>query len=154
MTKKTNKTYDNGHWSFCEQIPFTTASGFVYLIRNKINCMMYIGKKNFRGAGKLNKGKQSNWRAYTGSSKQVNEDIEKLGKENFEFYILEWYINKGSVSYAEAWSQHYAEIPTNNDKFYNRFIDKVSWKVSEPITDRHKKRLKKLISSYEQNSTT
>jgi len=154
MTKKTNKTLDNGHWSFCEQVPYTLYSGFVYMIRNKLSGMMYIGKKNFRGAGKLNKGKQSNWRSYTGSSKQVNEDIEKLGKENFEFYIIECYHNKGSVSYAEAWSQHYAEIPTNNDKFYNRFIDKVSWKVSEPITDRHKRRLKKLISSYEQNSTT
>jgi hypothetical protein len=154
MIKNTKKIQTNGHWCFCEELPFTTASGFVYLIRNKTNGMMYIGKKNFRGAGKLNKGKQSNWETYTGSSKQVNEDIKKLGKENFEFYIIEYYNNKGSVSYAEAWSQHYAEIPTNNDKFYNRFIDKVSWKVSEPITDRHKKRLKKLISSYEQNSTT
>jgi len=148
MTTKTNKIYQNGHWSFCQQLDFDSASGFVYLVRNIVTNMMYIGKKNFRGAGKLNKGKQSNWKSYTGSSKQLNEDIQNLGKENFEFYIIEVYNNKGSVSYAEAWSQHHAEIPTNNDKFYNRFIDKVSWKVSEPITDRHKRRLKKL-TKYE-----
>jgi hypothetical protein len=149
MIKHSKEKPENGHWSFPEQVPYTSASGFVYIIRNKLTGMMYIGKKNFRGTGKLNKGKQSNWRSYTGSSKQVNEDIEKLGKENFEFYILECYYNKGSVSYAECWSQHYAEIPTNNHIFYNRFIDKVSWKVSEPITERHKRRLKKLIKSYE-----
>jgi hypothetical protein len=148
MTTKTNKSHDNGHWSFCEQMPYITASGFVYLIRNTVSGMMYIGKKNFRGVGKLNKGKQSNWRSYTGSSKQLNEDILSLGKENFEFYVIEVYHNKGSVSYAEAWSQHHAEIPTNNHKYYNRFIDKVSWKVNEPITDRHKRRLKKL-TKYE-----
>jgi hypothetical protein len=145
MTKKTNKKPDQGHWSFCEPLPYDTYSGFVYLIKNKITGMMYIGKKNFRGAGKLNKGQQSNWRVYTGSSKQLNEDIKTLGKENFEFHVIEYYMNKGSVSYAEAWSQHYAEVPTNNDRFYNRFIDKISWKVSEPITARHKRRLKKLI---------
>lgn len=146
----TKRNTDNGHWCFCESLPADSASGFVYMIINKTSGMRYIGKKNFRGTGKLNKGKQSNWRTYTSSSKQLNEEIQKTGKENFEFYVIEYYHTKGAVSYAEAWSQHIAEIPTNNHRFYNRFIDKISWKVTEPITTRHKRRLKKLLT-YEPN---
>lgn len=144
MTISRSKKKDNGHWTFTEQLDFENAYGFIYLIRHKHSGVMYIGKKFFRGAGKSNKGKQSNWRTYTSSSKELNALISQDGKDAFEFFILEQYMTRGAVSWAETWSQCHVEVPTNNHIWLNRFIDKVQWKSSEAITDRHKKRLNKL----------
>ena len=141
----TTSTFDNGHWEFPEQLDFENAFGFIYVIIDKIEPAFYIGKKNFRGNGKVNKGKQSNWRTYTSSSSIINQLLAEHGKDNFEFIVLEQYNNRGSLPYAESWSQLAAEVPTNNHITYNRFIDKISWKVTEPITKRHKLRLQKVL---------
>jgi hypothetical protein len=106
---------------------------------------MYIGKKNYRGTGKLNKGKQSNWRTYTSSSKDINEIISEKGLVNFDFIVLDEYYSRGGLSWAETWSQCHVEVPTNNHIWYNRFIDKVQWRSTEVVTDLHRKRLTKLI---------
>ena len=68
--------------------------GFVYRITNLTNGMDYIGRKYFKTVRKLNplKGfkrkrkvtKETDWQDYWGSSNRLNEDIEKLGKENFK----------------------------------------------------------------------
>lgn len=142
---KSQKTFDNGHWLFPKQLDYENAFGFIYVIVDKLEPAFYIGKKNFRGNGKLNRGKQSNWRNYTSSSKLVNELLGLYGKESFDFIVLDQYYNRGSLPYAETWSQCVAEVPTNNHVTYNRFIDSVSWKVTEPITDLHKKRLLKVL---------
>ena len=107
--------------------------------------MMYIGKKMFRGMGKKNKNQQSNWRVYTGSSKFLQEEIEIYGKENFEFYVIEQYYTKGGWSWAEIWSQVTMETPSNNDMWYNKLIEKCSWKVTEPPTLLHRDRLQELV---------
>ena len=141
---KSRKKFDNGHWNFVEQLDCENAFGFIYLIRETKTGMMYIGKKMFRGTGKSNKGRQSNWKTYTSSSKEINSLIEQNGKDSFEFYVLEQYYTRGGFSWAETWSQCYVEVPSNNHIWYNRFIDKVQWKSSEAITIRHKRRLNKL----------
>lgn len=143
-TSKLKKKFDNGHWSFPEQLDYKDAFGFVYLIVNTQTKMMYIGKKMFKGAGKLNKGKESNWRTYTSSSRDINCLIEEYGMDVFEFYVLEQYYTRGGLSWAETWSQCHVEVPTNNHIWYNRFIDKVQWRSTEEISTRHRRRLTKL----------
>ena len=144
MTTSKSKSKDNGHWSFPEQLDHENAFGFIYLIKNINTGMMYIGKKIFRGTGKINKGKPSNWRVYTSSSKDINSMIEEVGIDSFEFHVLEQYYTRGGLSWAETWSQCYVEVPTNNHIWYNRFIDKVQWRSSEVVSARHRKRLTKL----------
>ena len=144
MTTSKLKKKDNGHWEFPEQLDHENAFGFVYLIRNTATGMMYIGKKMFKGNGKLNKGKPSNWRVYTSSSKDINALIEENGIDSFEFHVLEQYYTRGGLSWAETWSQCFVEVPTNNHIWYNRFIDKVQWRSSETVSLRHRKRLNKL----------
>jgi hypothetical protein len=143
-TSKSKNNKDNGHWNFTEQLDFNNAFGFVYLIKDTNNGMMYIGKKIFRGTGKINRGKPSNWRTYTSSSKDINALIEENGKDSFEFYVLEQYYTRGGLSWAETWSQCFVEVPSNNHIWYNRFIDKVQWRSSEEVSSRHRKRLNKL----------
>jgi hypothetical protein len=141
-TSKSKK--DNGHWNFPEQLDHENAFGFIYLIKDTTTGMMYIGKKIFRGTGKLNRGKPSNWRVYTSSSKDINALIEERGIDSFEFYVLEQYYTRGGLSWAETWSQCYVEVPTNNHIWYNRFIDKVQWRSAEVVSVRHRRRLNKL----------
>ncbi len=143
-TNKKKKPFDNGHWEFPEQLDHLNAFGFVYLLIDKTNGMMYIGKKLFKGTGKLNRGKQSNWKTYTSSSKDINAIIDEHGIDNFEFHVLEQYYTRGGLSWSETWSQCHVEVPTNNHIWYNRFIDKVQWRSTEVVTERHRKRLKKL----------
>lgn len=138
-----------GHWDHTGlKLDPASAVGFVYLIVYTETNQKYIGKKNFRGKGKLNKGQESNWKSYSSSSTYLNELIKEKGKDKFDFIILEQYYTVGGLSFAETWSQVVSETPSKNDEFINRFIDKVTWKVNEPVTDRHKRRLKHYIRKY------
>jgi len=89
-------------WTFnnliIEELP-EDCVGFVYLITNKANSRMYIGKKLAKfskttykmvtqknGVKKRKKIKSkidSDWLDYYGSSIELNKDVESLGKENF-----------------------------------------------------------------------
>jgi len=48
----------NGHWDFPEQLGYPYF-GFIYLIKNFINGKMYIGKKQYLGSGKVNRGQET-----------------------------------------------------------------------------------------------
>jgi hypothetical protein len=71
---------------------------FVYLITNKVNGMMYVGKKlaKFKVTKKPLKGKknkrrstkESDWREYYGSSDRLNADVAALGADKFTREIL------------------------------------------------------------------
>lgn len=132
----------NGHWDFEHKMGKEGFIGFIYIIRNKESGRCYIGKKFYKGTGKLNKGQESNWPWYISSSKELANDIKTLGKDHFEFICLEEYKTKGALSWAETWSLCHAEVPTKQDKWYNLLINKVSWVVKEPVTERHKARMK------------
>lgn len=135
----------NGHWIFPEEMGHDGNIGFIYVIHNLTDDRLYLGKKQYVGAGKLNKGVVSNWQWYTSSSKELSADIARLGKDCFEFIAIEEYETKGSLSYAETWSLMVAEIPSNRDRWYNRLVNGVSWKCKESISDRHKERLVRII---------
>lgn len=137
----------SGHWEWDSDVglghpPYV---GFIYVIEDTNTNKLYLGKKQYEGAGKLNKGQVSNWRWYISSSKELSQSIKLFGKEGFRFIAIEQYKSKGALSYAEVWSLIFAQTPVYRDKWYNRLINKVSWVVKEPPTDRHKQRLKAVM---------
>lgn len=100
-----------GHWQ-CNIPSVDGAIGFIYKITNLIDNRQYIGKKlmvfkKTRPAKKGNMNKRrgtkvSDYKTYTGSSKSLNLDIEKIGKEHFKFEILHWCKNKMELSFYET----------------------------------------------------
>ena len=96
--------------------------GFCYHVTNMVSGRLYIGKKQYyMSSGKCKRRcndrssekwrpdhwKESNWRGYTGSSKELNADIKELGKENFRFEIMSQHVSKAELHYAEVdWQVH------------------------------------------------
>ena len=95
--------------------------GFVYIIQDTVTFKPYIGKKVLRNtrkkkiSQKVKKAtktrktyertvKESDWLDYYGSSKELQADVQKYGKQRFERIILELCCTKKYLSYAEvAW---------------------------------------------------
>ena len=124
---------DIGHWILNEPmgdeaIPY----GFIYLITNLKTNKKYIGKKQcwtilkrkpLKGKTKKRwEDKETDWRTYTSSSREVNEDIQKFGKENFEFRILRFCDNKAQLAYWEAKQQFDCNVLLCED-YYNGIIN-------------------------------
>ena len=122
---------DYGHW-MCTvgDIP-KICVGFIYKITNTCNNRKYIGKKllKFKTSrkplkGRINKRrgtKESDWRTYTGSCNQLNEDIEKIGKDKFTFEILCWCESKSNLSYEEMKQIILANALYDKD-YYNEYV--------------------------------
>ena len=112
--------------------------GFVYIITNNVTGRKYIGKKLSKFSKttykivKLKNGKKkrkkikskidSDWQQYTGSNIELNQDIEKLGIENFTREILYYCKSKTELSYYEAKLQFEYDVLLNEDKWYNGWI--------------------------------
>jgi hypothetical protein len=132
----------NGHWEWDEEpLGAKNYTGFIYVIEDVTNAKLYLGKKQYVGAGVLNKGKDSNWRWYISSSKELSESVKVNGKDKFRFIAIEQYKSKGALSYAETWSLLHVQSPVYKNKWYNTLINKISWTVREPPTQRHRERL-------------
>lgn len=111
--------------------------GFVYLITNLSNNKKYIGKKLFQFSKtsyktiKLKNGNKkrkkikskikSDWQDYYGSSNQLLQDVETLGKENFKREILKFCKTKAECSYIEAKLQFENQVLESSD-WYNNYI--------------------------------
>ena len=104
--------------------------GFVYLITNLKSGRKYIGRKYFgttrrvKVAGKKRRKvirKDSNWKEYTGSSKELNNDIKTLGMLQFRFEILILGRTKGQVKYLEENIHHRFHVASSYE-FYNDCI--------------------------------
>jgi hypothetical protein len=137
------KTQEIHHWQGLEPDP-SKFFGFVYLVTNKQDGRKYIGRKNFwlrdskpgtKTVKTTNRQsqhwkpaawKESDWRTYTGSSKELSKDIDKYGKDNFTFEILKQCRSRGSLVYSEV--EHQVKLgclwKKNDDtyQFYNRQI--------------------------------
>lgn len=130
---------DLGHWNtniILEEdiIPY----GFIY----KITCLStgkkYIGKKQCKTTlkrrplkGKKNKRHEvieTDWKSYTSSSRELNEDILKYGKDKFRFEIVEFCESKFALAYKEAKLQFEEEVLLRDD-YYNGIIN---LRVSKP----------------------
>jgi hypothetical protein len=108
--------------------------GFVYLITNKANQRMYIGKKLAKFAKttyktitqkngvkkkkKIRSKIDSDWIEYYGSSIELNKDVESLGKDNFTREILFYCKSKAECSYVEAREQFGRKV-LESDEYYN-----------------------------------
>jgi hypothetical protein len=108
--------------------------GFVYIIVNQINGKKYVGKKLAKFAKttyktvKLKNGNKkrkkirskvdSDWQTYYGSNKELQEDVTKLGAENFTREILYFCRSKAECSYIEARTQFERKVLESND-YYN-----------------------------------
>lgn len=122
---------DLGHWVCEKQVPIDTY-GFIYQITNKINNKKYIGKKQIFKVlkrkplkGKKNKRHfqvESDWKLYTGSCNELNDDINKHGKHNFIFEIVMLCNSKWELSYHEAKMQFENNVLLSED-FYNGIIN-------------------------------
>jgi hypothetical protein len=124
---------DTGHWLINEGVYMhENMFGFIYEITNKVNGKKYIGKKQCirKIKRKPLKGKtrnridhkESDWKTYTSSSNELNEDIQKYGTENFEFRILKVCGSKWELAYQEAKLQFENNVLLN-DNFYNGVIN-------------------------------
>jgi Putative endonuclease segE, GIY-YIG domain len=124
---------DTGHWLINENVYIhENMFGFIYEITNKVNGKKYIGKKQCirKIKRKPLKGKtrnridhkESDWKTYTSSSKELNEDIQKYGKENFEFRILKICGSKWELGYEEIKEQIARDV-LRRDDYYNGIIN-------------------------------
>lgn len=124
---------DLGHWDTVQLLTENTLPyGFIYKITNKTNNKKYIGKKQcfyIRKKqplkGKKNKRhviEETDWKIYTSSSTELNNDIKLLGKENFKFEILQWCNSKWQLAYYEAKAQFDEEVLLSDD-YYNGIIN-------------------------------
>jgi hypothetical protein len=142
------KNFNYGHWISSKPLTPDHAAGFIYLIVNTKDNKFYIGKKFYRNRKGKRRGDFHRWEMYTSSSEAVNEDIKRLGKKLFKFYIIEEYTTLATLSWAEIWSLVTQKTPELNEMWYNRRIEKVGWAVKEPITEFHIKRLNYLIKKH------
>ena len=102
--------YENP-WTY-QGTTFTSADidsqfGFVYRITNLQTGKQYIGRKYFqqhrkpRGS-RRKRTSESNWKAYYGSSKELNEDRKLLGNNIFKREILSLQPTAGKVNFEET----------------------------------------------------
>jgi Putative endonuclease segE, GIY-YIG domain len=124
---------DLGHWTTkIDDIP-ETFFGFIYKITNKKTNRSYIGKKQAQTIRKMKplKGKKlgrrkvvdTDWKTYTGSSPELNQDISELGEDNFLFEIIRFCTCKWELSYYEAAEQFKNEVLLKPSEYYNGIIN-------------------------------
>lgn len=124
---------DIGHWTTTldleeGKLPY----GFIYKITCICNSKSYIGKKQCKTIfkrkplkGKKNKRheeRETDWKIYTSSSRELNEDILLYGKVNFKFEIIRLCESKFELAYFEAKIQFEEEVLLRDD-YYNGIIN-------------------------------
>ena len=134
-----------------EFVPNLDKFGFVYLITNLQSGKGYIGCKQYKLYTRL-KEKESDWKTYTGSSKWLNEDIQKIGKEHFKFEIIAEYKNKRSLRYYELYYQMKFNVlsstieGTDEPAYYN---SRVGGKFYRPVESYQDPEYRKKIGERE-----
>ncbi len=121
--------------------------GFVYLITNKVNNKIYVGKKSLysninkkltkkelaeqtgpgRKPTKKLVTKESNWKSYMGSSKELLADIKDIGEDKFSRQILHHCFSKKQLTYYEICYQmkhDVLSVESYNDNILGKFYRK------------------------------
>ena len=127
------------HWTFRDdktRVPDPDHYfGFVYLITNKKNHRKYVGCKQYWQMRHRKRYKPSNWKVYTSSSKELCADIEKIGKRNFKFEIIQEYTTKRGLHYYEQYYQMKYHVltavleGTDQKEYYNKNVGGVRFYV-------------------------
>ena len=137
--------FNFGHWVAHWDFDPNDWCGFVYCITNNVSGQKYIGKKFFeltqrkKVKGRKNrivKTKDSGWKNYTGSSKSLNEDIQKNGKDNFLFEILSLHECRSTLAYEETKQLVLrdalrAKLPNGYKAYYNGIICGIKYVVKD-----------------------
>lgn len=122
-----------GHWILEKELILDENTfGFIYEITNVLENKIYIGKKQcfskikrkpLKGKTRCRRDiKESDWRLYTSSSNVLNEDIKRLGKENFVFKILRVCSCKWELAYFEIKEQIIRDVLFKS-QYYNGIIN-------------------------------
>jgi len=136
---------DIGHWQFFKEFDPKQFVGFVYKITYIPTGKSYVGKKFFWSSirkivkNKKNRKKiikESDWKKYTGSSKALNEDIDKFGKENFKFDIISLHECKSTLAWGETKQLVMndalrAKLLDGTKKYYNGIVCGIKYIVKE-----------------------
>jgi len=128
-----------------------TNIGFIYIITCLTTEKKYIGRKTYwkmipkskrslrnpiRDKGSLkwreDCWKESDWKKYTGSSKDFNEHILQEGKDNFVFCIVEQYKSSASIHYAEA-RLLMDKRALESDEYFNKNIGAIKFVPPEEV---------------------
>lgn len=150
----------NNHWEGLEPNP-DCFFGFIYLIENTVNGRLYVGKKqywaatgNFRNRSshistdkwRPEQWKPSDWNYYTGSSKELNADIKKFGKDKFRFIILSQHSTKGDLHYEEIKEQAVRNVLAEKLTedvylYYNKSIAAIKFRPPDHVSDSTREKL-------------
>ena len=114
--------------------------GMVYLLENTENGRKYVDKKFFHRKKtyfvkkkKKKKTVQSDWKDYYGSSKELLEDIEKVGKDKIRRTVLHLCKTRTQCAYYEMVEQVEREVLLKED-YYNGFVGgKINGKFLERL---------------------
>ncbi len=123
---------------------FGPAFGYIYKITEKETGRIYIGKKQLIFDRKKKLGKkelalievkpgrrptskrvksESDWKDYWGSSKELNEEIKKKGKDKFERVIIQLAYSSKQLTYFETQYQFSYNV-LQTDSFNNSILGK------------------------------
>jgi hypothetical protein len=132
-------------WLHSEEFNPQDYFGFVYKITNLTNSKFYIGKKYFYHTSNVKLGKkelaalpvtrgrksttkqvikESDWRSYWGSSKELQQDVKELGAEMFECIILKLCKDKKQLTYFEMHYQCVSECLLSNNSYNDNIVGK------------------------------
>lgn len=132
-------------WLYSEEFDPQDYFGFVYKITNLTNSKFYIGKKYFYHTSNVKLGKkelallpvtrgrksttkqvikESDWRSYWGSSKELQQDVKELGAEMFECIILKLCRDKKELTYYELHYQCTNECLLSYDSYNDNILGK------------------------------
>jgi len=142
MNPWTYRSLELGKSTLLEKILTGESIGFIYKITNTVNGKIYIGRKSFTASKKTAIGKRalakmadkrgsktktvvktSNWQLYTGSNKQLNEDIKNGDDVTREMIHLCY--TKKQMTYWELFYQMQYDVlrsPSYNDNILGKFF--------------------------------
>ena len=126
--------------------------GFLYEIHELDTSRLYVGMKQYWfSSGKAKRRcmdkqspnwkdwhwRESDWRTYTGSSKELQKEIKSKGLNNYEFSILAQYPCSRSLRYGEANYLHKCDALTEllddgEYRYYNKSIQDIKFRPPQP----------------------
>jgi len=131
---------DTGHWIALTPRP-SNAFGFIYYVYGPTG-RMYIGRKQLISVsrktvpGRRNRvvtRKESDWKTYATSCRELHDDIDLYGLDAFVFVIYKWCFGAGDLTYSEVQEQWAAEVLSREmtehgeRKYYNGNIGAVKF---------------------------
>jgi hypothetical protein len=139
---------DIGHWILNENVIIDDKTfGFIYEITNTVTNKKYIGKKQCQSRIKRKplKGKtrnridfkESDWKSYTSSSNDLNEEIKTYGKDKFIFKILRICDSKWALAYYEIKEQIDRDV-LFKEEYHNGIINCRIGKAPKAELDKYK----------------